>query len=319
MIHPFLVTNNMFGYVDGTIPCPAKQLKLTEPDTVPKDNPNYPIWIANDAHVQKAYAPHTSFREYTLKTQLFNLKMKGDETPDAYLNRAQEYADALAVIGENVKDKYLTLLAISGLREEYNSLKSNITTLTPTTPSPSDSQAFYGARQLNHNNNRGNHRRGASRGYNNRGRGDSRNFNWASNQNTVYGTCHRCGIGHIPSQCPNRDPSTIRARPTANFVDSRNFSTAASNAWFPNTGANSHVTPDLASMDNSEAYHGNDALHVGNGMGLPILHIGSSKIYSPLKTFSISNILHGLYSLHLPQFQPLNKVAFSVARASSTI
>ncbi|GJR52804.1 hypothetical protein Tco_1403325 [Tanacetum coccineum] len=50
------------------------------------------------------------------------------------------------------------------------------------------------------------------------------------------------------------------------------------------TGTNSHVTPDLAAMDTSEAYYGDDALHVGNGKGLHILHIGSSKVYSPQKT-----------------------------------
>ncbi|GJV25066.1 hypothetical protein Tco_1377761 [Tanacetum coccineum] len=30
------------------------------------------------------------------------------------------------------------------------------------------------------------------------------------------------------------------------------------------SGANSHVTPDLEAMDNSEAYYGDDALHVSN-------------------------------------------------------
>ncbi|GKF87753.1 nucleotide-binding alpha-beta plait domain-containing protein [Tanacetum coccineum] len=53
--------------------------------------------------------------------------MHGDETPDAYLNHAQEYADALATIGEPVKDKDLVMLVISGLREEYNGLKTTIT------------------------------------------------------------------------------------------------------------------------------------------------------------------------------------------------
>ncbi|GKD19435.1 nucleotide-binding alpha-beta plait domain-containing protein [Tanacetum coccineum] len=53
--------------------------------------------------------------------------MHGDETFDAYLNRAQEYADALAAIGEPVKDKDLIMLAVSGLREEYNVLKTTIT------------------------------------------------------------------------------------------------------------------------------------------------------------------------------------------------
>ncbi|GKF95309.1 nucleotide-binding alpha-beta plait domain-containing protein, partial [Tanacetum coccineum] len=42
-------------------------------------------------------------------------------------NRAQEYADALAVIGEPVKDKDLVMLVVSGLREEYNGLKTTST------------------------------------------------------------------------------------------------------------------------------------------------------------------------------------------------
>ncbi|GKB98694.1 hypothetical protein Tco_0984831 [Tanacetum coccineum] len=60
----------------------------------------------------------------------------------------------------------------------------------------------------------------------------------------------------------------------------------------PNAGANSHVTPDLEAMDNLEAYYGDDALHVGNGKDLPILHIGLSKVYSPQKMFPFKNILH---------------------------
>ncbi|GJY76088.1 putative RNA-directed DNA polymerase [Tanacetum coccineum] len=287
--------------------------------------------------------------------------MHGDETPDAYLNRAQEYADALATIGEPVKDKDLVMLSVSGLREEYNSLKTTITARqsptafselhallsdhdymlgktrapapsitssfaanyavgSPSMPearqaqlseltaqlsalgfqvspiAPSGPQAFYGVRPSNNNRNNNNNNRGNrnnSRGNNNnRGRGNGRQFDWASTQNTVYGTCNRCGIGHIPSQCPNRDPSTIRTRPSANFANTRAQSSNASANWHSDTGANSHVTPDLEAMDNSEAYYGDDALHVGNGKGLPILHIGSSKVYSPQKTFSLKNILH---------------------------
>jgi len=39
-------------------------------------------------------------------------------------------------------------------------------------------------------------------------------------------------------------------------------------------------------------YHGNDSLHVGDGNPLPILNIGSSQVFSPNKTFTLSNILH---------------------------
>ncbi|GJW36623.1 nucleotide-binding alpha-beta plait domain-containing protein [Tanacetum coccineum] len=162
MIEPFIITNNLMGYVDDSIPCPSKTLSVTDGATVPKENPNYPIWVSNDAHVrvliistiskaffrhvqgttyrdlwlslEKAYAPHSTSREYALKTQLLIIEMHGDETPDAYLNRAQEYDDALAAIGEPVKDKDLVMLAVSGLREEYNGLKTTITAhQSPTT------------------------------------------------------------------------------------------------------------------------------------------------------------------------------------------
>ncbi|GJT85312.1 hypothetical protein Tco_1067029 [Tanacetum coccineum] len=52
MIEPFLITNNLMGYVDGSIPCPSKTLSVTDGATVPKENPNYPIWVSNDAHVR---------------------------------------------------------------------------------------------------------------------------------------------------------------------------------------------------------------------------------------------------------------------------
>ncbi|GJW35576.1 putative RNA-directed DNA polymerase [Tanacetum coccineum] len=168
---------------------------------------------------------------------------------------------------------------------------------TRTPIAPYGPQAFYGARPSNNNrsnNNNNNNRvnRNNSHGNNNRGRDNGCQFDWASTQNTVYGTCNRCGIGHIPSQCPNRDPSTIRTRPSANFANTRAQSSHASANWHSDIGANNHVTPDLEAMDKSEAYYGDNALHVGNGKGLHILHIGSSKVYSPQKTFSLKNILH---------------------------
>ncbi|GJZ93412.1 nucleotide-binding alpha-beta plait domain-containing protein [Tanacetum coccineum] len=107
MIEPFLITNNLMGYANGSIPC-----------TTSRD-----LWLS----LEKAYAPHSTSMECTLKTQLLRIEMHGDETPDAYLNRAQEYADSLAAIGELVKDKDLVMVAVSGLRKEYNGLKTTIT------------------------------------------------------------------------------------------------------------------------------------------------------------------------------------------------
>ncbi|GJY50361.1 reverse transcriptase domain-containing protein [Tanacetum coccineum] len=107
MIEPFLIINNLMGYVHGSIPCTT----------------SHDLWLS----LKKAYAPHSTSMECTLKTQLLRIEMHGDETLDAYLNRAQEYANALAAIGEPVKDKDLIMLAVSSIREEYNGLKTTIT------------------------------------------------------------------------------------------------------------------------------------------------------------------------------------------------
>ncbi|GKE18175.1 hypothetical protein Tco_1425752, partial [Tanacetum coccineum] len=168
--------------------------------------------------LKKAYAPYSTSREYTLKTQLLRIKMHGDETPDDYLNRTQEYADAFAVIGEPVKDKDIVMLVVSGLRKEYNGLKTTITARQSLT-SFSELHALLS----DHDYMLG---------------------------KTLYRTCNRCGIGHIPSQCPNRDPSTICTWPSANFANTYAQSSNASTNWHSDTGSNSHVTPDLEAMDN---------------------------------------------------------------------
>ncbi|KAJ9567550.1 hypothetical protein OSB04_003516 [Centaurea solstitialis] len=280
--------------------------------------------------------------------------MTGDETSTAYLTRAQEYASALANIGQPMSEKDIVMLVVAGLRHEYNGVKQSLlarqftavfselrgiladheflirkpvsdvtpvqafmatTTassslqtdiqalqqlvsrlgfqLQPTSSTPTAPQAYYTNQSGPSNGSRG---RG---GFNSRGRGRDQNqggnrnqgqFSWASNQNTVYGTCNRCGIGHVPSQCLNRDPSTFRSRqPSANYADTRSH---ASTFWLPDTGSNNHVAPDMMGFDSAESYYGDDNLHVGNSNALPILHIGSSRLYSPNKTFHLNNILH---------------------------
>jgi histone deacetylase 1/2 len=72
----------------------------------------------------------------------------------------------------------------------------------------------------------------------------------------------------------------------------RNLSSTVYVDWFPDTGANQHVTPDLATLTASEPYLGNDNLHVGDGEGLPISHLGHTKIYTPHRSFTLSNVFH---------------------------
>nr|GEW83223.1 hypothetical protein [Tanacetum cinerariifolium] len=106
MIEPFLFTNNLMGYVDDSIPCLSKTSSFNDGATVPKKNPNYPIWVSNDAHVRMLIISTIS---------------------KASFRHVQEYVDALTAIGEPIKDKDLVMLVVPGLREEYNDLKATIT------------------------------------------------------------------------------------------------------------------------------------------------------------------------------------------------
>lgn len=173
--------------------------------------------------------------------------------------------------------------------------------LNPISSNNTQTQANYASRpSSNRNNRRGNFRDNSRGQYSTRGRDNNppnRQFQWASTQNTVYGHCNRCGIGHLPFQCPNQSTNSQRSNPQANFAACSDVGSTSATTWFPDTGANSHVTPDLSNLDNSNAYHGNDSLHVSDGNPLPIFHIGSSKLFSPNKTFNLTNILH------VPQIQ----------------
>ncbi|GJV85873.1 nucleotide-binding alpha-beta plait domain-containing protein [Tanacetum coccineum] len=298
MIEPFLITNNLMGYVDGSIPCPSKTLFVTDDAKVPKENPNYPIWISKDAdvrmliistiseasfhHVQgttscdlwlsleKVYAPHSTSKEHTLKTQILRINMHGDETPDSYLNHAQEYTDSSAAIGEPVKDKYLVMLVVSGLHEEYNGLKTTITARqNPTAFSElhallSDHDYMFGKT----------HAPALSIT-------SSFAANYAVGSPSMLET-HQDKLSELTPQLSalgfqvspittsgpqafyGVHPSNNNKNNNNNNCGNRNNSRGNNNNRGHETGANSHVTPDLEAMDNSKAYYGDDALHVGN-------------------------------------------------------
>ncbi|GKB82360.1 putative ribonuclease H-like domain-containing protein [Tanacetum coccineum] len=257
-----------------------------------------------------------------------------------------QYADALAAIGEPVKDKDLVMLAVLGFREEYNSLKTTITARQSPTAFSELHALLMGLTSMPE----------------------------ALQAQLLELTAQLSAIGfQVAPIAPPGPQAFYGARPSNNKRNdnnnnhgNRNNSRGNNNNQGRDTRANSHVTPDLEAMENSEAYYGDDTLHAGNGKGLPILHIGSSKVYSPQKTVSIKNILHvpeishnlfsvqkfyhdndvffefhtsyfvvkdesihttlltgpskhGFYTITIPQLKSINKVSFSAVRASPTI
>jgi len=124
---------------------------------------------------------------------------------------------------------------------------------------------------------------------------DSRQGSWQGNWQSNRGQNPRCqpcqNFSHTAPHCPQFQQRDYGQQPTANLVQ-RNLSSTGFVDWFPNTGANQYVTLDLATLTTSESYLGNDNLHVGDGKGLPISHLGHTKIYRPHCSFTLSNVLH---------------------------
>lgn len=54
-----------------------------------------------------------------------------------------------------------------------------------------------------------------------------------------------------------------------------------SSHWYLDSGASHHVTSDFQYLHQSAPYDGSDQVLVGNGQGLSISFVGSSKFSSP--------------------------------------
>jgi histone deacetylase 1/2 len=62
--------------------------------------------------------------------------------------------------------------------------------------------------------------------------------------------------------------------------------------WYMDTGATDHITSDLDRLAIREVYNGNERVHVGNGAGLHISHVGHGTLNTTAKPLSLRNILH---------------------------
>ncbi|RVW93071.1 Retrovirus-related Pol polyprotein from transposon RE1 [Vitis vinifera] len=68
--------------------------------------------------------------------------------------------------------------------------------------------------------------------------------------------------------------------------------------WFPDLGATNHVTHDLGNLNSGAEYNGNSKIHMGNGTGLKISHIGLS-VFPSSSSPNKGNLHKGLYQFNL--------------------
>lgn len=105
--------------------------------------------------------------------------------------------------------------------------------------------------------------------------------------------CQICNrMGHRASDCYQRYDV---AEPKDSTVQAY-FSTPSStpdSAWYRDLGATHHSTYDFTNRNfRSENYNGPDKVHMCNGIGLSIKHIGDSLFSSPTASFLLHNVHH---------------------------
>jgi hypothetical protein len=102
----------------------------------------------------------------------------------------------------------------------------------------------------------------------------------------------------VPSLCQARH-SALRCykRFDANYNGEEKYANTITSSynidtnWYTDTGATDHIMSELEKLVTREKYNGADKVHVVNGSGMPISHVGQSTIYTHDRNLILTDIL----------------------------
>ncbi|KAM1729479.1 hypothetical protein FF2_019593 [Malus domestica] len=76
------------------------------------------------------------------------------------------------------------------------------------------------------------------------------------------------------------------------------YSTKHSSSWLIDSGATSHITNDISTINSHTPYTGEEKVYIGDGKGLSITHVGSFTLHTPTASFKLNNVLHVPHMKH---------------------
>jgi GAG-pre-integrase domain len=124
----------------------------------------------------------------------------------------------------------------------------------------------------------------------------------SANDSSDKPTCQLCAKkSHTADRCYKRFVSTYKPPPPRFQSRVRSPSpqallvqpgSAPPESWYMDSRASAHVSPDLNCFTSYSPYSGTDQLQIGDGKGLPILHLGSSSLVTSSKPLVLTNMLH---------------------------
>ncbi|KAL4563173.1 hypothetical protein LXL04_027209 [Taraxacum kok-saghyz] len=252
--------------------------------------------------IEKTFQAQTRACRMQLKAQLQSLT-KGSMTMIEYIERKRAIADSLAENLHPVHDEDLISYILTGLDSSYGAFLTAFMMKTDTFSiddlaglllqeearieqdhlRQSNVQATPTALAVNRSNN--NNNKSYLQGQNSNTSSGSRDSR-LSDPKKRRPVCQLCQkLGHEAIDCwqrgnqtdyPSRRQNPRNPPRQANVAQYHSPSTVIDPAWYIDTGATDHVSPDIQKLNIAEDYKGDDKLQVGNGNQLSISHVGSS-------------------------------------------
>ncbi|GKV43245.1 hypothetical protein SLEP1_g50561 [Rubroshorea leprosula] len=324
------------GCLDGRNPCPvatapeyslwARQDQLLRHALITSVSENITPYIAAAATAQQAwetlarlYANCSQSRVITLKERLQNMRRDGWSVAN-YLINLKTVADELGTIDRPLNDDDLTVYILNGLGPEFReiaaSLRARDSSLSfddlhdrlvaheeslkreEACPEITPVTAHYAAVSF-HSNTDSSSSLSAGNSHSSLGCHPLQGFCGNRNGCQLYGRA-----GHFARNCPSYRVQALG--PMANLASS---SPAFSEDCLLDSGANNHVTTDLANLALHSEYNGPDELHIGDGTSLQITHVGHSTLSTPQSSLPLRNdcytnetllqgpTVHGIYQI----------------------
>jgi len=105
--------------------------------------------------------------------------------------------------------------------------------------------------------------------------------------------CQVCGKeGHDAIRCFKRFDHNYKGPHQKSVSAATTNSYGVDTNWYVDFGATDHITGELERLTVRDKYNGTEQVHVVNGSGMEINHIGHSVLHSPTGKIHLKNILH---------------------------
>jgi hypothetical protein len=104
--------------------------------------------------------------------------------------------------------------------------------------------------------------------------------------------CQLCGKeGHIVHRCWKRfDRNFHGEEKSTNIIAAPSY--GVDTLWYADSTATDHVTGELDKLNMREKYHGQDQVHIADGSGMHITHVGNFIIPTPSRDIHLNKVPH---------------------------